>query len=111
MSRLFIYFLTFLWISQVLQASIFDFFNAQHHQQQQQQQQQLDIQSEFKNSRCDKYLCQDSLKCVNTYLDCPCPFPDSEIKCVLPDKKNYVCFSKDSGRDCKFVEKAWKGLV
>lgn len=54
-------------------------------------------------------------------VDCPCPFAASQLKCVLPDGKSYVCISKpaidgefgsDSEvRDCEFVKKAWEGLI
>lgn len=65
---------------------------------------------------CDGFLCTDTLTCVSKPVDCPCVFPNSEIKCVLPNKKSYVCISKPSEedktpRDCAFVEKAYKGLV
>ncbi|KAK9468510.1 hypothetical protein V1512DRAFT_106886 [Lipomyces arxii] len=60
--------------------------------------------------QCKHYVCQDTLKCVKKAVDCPCVFPDSEEKCILPDKKNYVCISKN-GRGCSFVEKAWRGEV
>ncbi|KAK9480897.1 hypothetical protein V1514DRAFT_324760 [Lipomyces japonicus] len=59
---------------------------------------------------CDKYVCPDTLACVKKPVDCPCAFPGSEEKCILPDKKTYVCISKN-GRGCGFVEKAWKGQV
>ncbi|KAK7205054.1 Ylr104w protein [Myxozyma melibiosi] len=64
----------------------------------------------YETVECKGYVCQDTLSCVKRPIDCPCLFPDSEEKCVLPDKKNYVCISKN-GRGCGFVEKAWKGEV
>ncbi|KAK9377381.1 uncharacterized protein V1513DRAFT_436217 [Lipomyces chichibuensis] len=64
----------------------------------------------YENVQCNDYVCQDTLACVKKPIDCPCVFPDSEEKCMLPDKKSYVCISK-VGRGCSFVEKAWKGLV
>ncbi|KAK9451313.1 uncharacterized protein V1518DRAFT_453053 [Limtongia smithiae] len=59
---------------------------------------------------CKDFVCQDTLACVKRPVDCPCVFPDSEEKCIFPDKKNYICISKN-GRGCGFVEKAWKGDV
>ncbi len=65
-------------------------------------------------------------------MDCPCPFPASELKCLLPDNKNYICISKpanaetniyddpikgpkvtggDNIRDCGWVTKAFKGQI
>lgn len=63
---------------------------------------------------CDKYLCSDSFACVDGPIDCPCPFPDSQLKCILPNGANYYCISKptdDNGPDCDFVSKAWNGEV
>ncbi|KAK9455529.1 hypothetical protein V1511DRAFT_295326 [Dipodascopsis uninucleata] len=67
-------------------------------------------ESNYESVQCKDYVCQDTLSCVKKPTDCPCVFPDSEEKCILPDKKNYICISKN-GRGCSFVEKAWKGLV
>ncbi|KAJ8099967.1 hypothetical protein POJ06DRAFT_255028 [Lipomyces tetrasporus] len=64
----------------------------------------------YENVQCNDYVCQDTLACVKKPLDCPCLFPDSEEKCILPDKRSYVCISK-VGRGCSFVEKAWKGEI
>lgn len=81
-------------------------FNQQHEQ----------VEKTFFNTECDKYLCPDTLSCVSRPVDCPCPFPDSQLKCVLPDKKNFVCISAPAPgdknpRDCSFVNKAYKGTV
>jgi len=85
-------------------------------------------------AKCDGYLCPDTQECVKTKMDCPCPFSKSQLKCVLPNKQNFVCISKpathderlqqlyddpvkgpkaktDGLRDCGWVEQAWKGLV
>ncbi|KAK9472829.1 uncharacterized protein V1510DRAFT_416183 [Dipodascopsis tothii] len=64
----------------------------------------------YEDAECTDYLCPDTLACVKKPVDCPCLFPRSEEKCILPDKSNYVCISKD-GRGCAFVDKAWKGEV
>lgn len=75
------------------------------------------VEQQYFKVNCEDYLCEDTLTCVKSYIDCPCRFPDSQIKCVLPDKKNYVCISKPAddtekdARDCSFVTKAWKGLI
>ena len=65
---------------------------------------------------CEGYLCEDTMTCVHKPVDCPCVFPNSQIKCVLPDQKSYVCISKPAEgdpepRDCDFVARAYKGLV
>jgi hypothetical protein len=65
---------------------------------------------------CDQYLCSDTLACVKGPMDCPCPFAASQLKCVLPGKKSYVCISKpaegdNDKRDCSFVKNAWDGKV
>lgn len=97
-------------------AFFFDPFN-QFQQQQQPQQKQFDYQSEQLNNDCNKYLCPETFHCVDKPLDCPCPFPDSQLKCTLPDKSNFVCISKSEKkegvevRDCEWVNNAWKGLV
>ncbi|ODV88633.1 hypothetical protein CANCADRAFT_3278 [Tortispora caseinolytica NRRL Y-17796] len=67
-----------------------------------------------KDLECTKYLCPDSFACVDKPIDCPCSFPESEVKCILPDKSSYVCISKpdtDSGRTCDFVNKAYNGKI
>jgi hypothetical protein len=120
--------------SLLLLSSSAQFFNPFSHHQQQQQQQRVSFEDEFLNDKCDKYLCPDTKECVKSHLDCPCPFPKSQLKCILPDKKNYVCISKPATkdhevnaiyddpikgpkasiqglRDCGWVNKAYKGLV
>ncbi|VEU19557.1 DEKNAAC100093 [Brettanomyces naardenensis] len=89
-------------------------------QQMRQQQPSFDYQRMQLNSKCSKYLCPESFACVDKPLDCPCPFPDSQEKCILPDKSNYVCIAKVDRhdldefegeiRDCKWVERAWNGV-
>lgn len=88
----------------------------QQRQGQQQQQQQESHQDRYLSQECDQYLCADTLKCVASPVDCPCPFPESQVKCVLPGdsgsggSSSYVCVSKGS-RDCEFVIDAYNGLV
>ncbi|CCC69335.1 hypothetical protein NCAS_0C03450 [Naumovozyma castellii] len=77
----------------------------QHQQQQQQQQQQRNIPFEEKvlDNACDKYLCPDTLECVRSVQDCPCPFPKSQLKCKLSSDR-YVCISKPATHDQKLNE-------
>lgn len=75
------------------------FFNFGNHQQQQQQPPQS-YEDQVLNSPCDGYLCPDTLACVAQQKDCPCPFPKSQLKCVLPSNK-YVCISKPATHDEK----------
>ncbi|CDK27839.1 unnamed protein product [Kuraishia capsulata CBS 1993] len=91
------------------------------HQQAPPQQQVFDYQDKQLNANCDRYLCPETFACANSPIECPCPFPNSQTKCILPDKSNFVCIPKltleeikgaEKGvevRDCKWVEKAWKG--
>ncbi|KAH9938368.1 uncharacterized protein B0H18DRAFT_966818 [Fomitopsis serialis] len=56
---------------------------------------------------CSQYLCPETLVCVSSPSDCPCP--DSEdIKCLVPDAKGkhratVVCTR--GAIDCKHVER------
>lgn len=88
------------------------FFQQQHRQQQQQQQREVshDHEAVFMNIKCSGYLCQDTLACVSGPVDCPCPFPNSQEKCVYPGGEGYVCVSKGD-RGCEWVDKAYNGLV
>ncbi|GME67545.1 unnamed protein product [Ambrosiozyma monospora] len=105
-----------------VQADFFNnFFGQQQQRQQQQQREKFDYQRLQLKSKCNNYLCPETFACVDKPVDCPCPFPDSQTKCLLPDKSNFVCIAKvekkDLGdfsgeiRDCAWVEKAWNGLV
>ncbi|OEJ90995.1 Long chronological lifespan protein 2 [Hanseniaspora osmophila] len=116
--------------------AFFDFggFQQRQQQQQQQHQQQVSYEDSVLNSQCDGYLCPVTRECVKEKIDCPCEFPKSQLKCILPDKKNYICISKPATsnaklanlyddpvqgpqqriknmRDCGWVEDAYKGLV
>lgn len=84
-------------------------------QQQHNQQQEISYQDRVFGKDCTQYLCPDTLQCVRRPVDCPCPFPDSQIKCVLPAaekgrESTFVCISKSS-KDCKYVLDAHKGLI
>jgi hypothetical protein len=83
-------------------------FFEQFFQQQHQQQGEESHQDKYLNKECSEYLCPDTLSCVKTPKDCPCPFPNSQIKCLIG--ASYVCISKGS-RDCQFVNNAYNGLV
>ncbi|GMF08443.1 unnamed protein product [[Candida] boidinii] len=115
-----------------------DFFQGQqqHHQQQQHGQQQFyqqgqgreqgsfDVESAQLNSNCAKYLCPSTFECVDSPVDCSCQFPKSQIKCILPNKQDFICIPKVKSdelhddqkaivevRDCDWLIKAWNGLV
>lgn len=74
------------------------FFNQQQQQQQQQQPAEMDYQKTFlDNSACKDYLCPTTLKCVKSSFDCPCAYPDSQMKCLIQEKNTVVdtiCISK-----------------
>lgn len=82
-------------------------FNFNPNQQQQQQQQQEQAQSNFEdrylNSDCNGYLCPDTMECVSQPNDCPCPFPKSQLRCVLPENR-FICISKPTTHDEKLNE-------
>lgn len=69
------------------------------------------VENTYNDQQCDKYLCEDTLQCVDGPNDCPCMFPDSQMKCVLPNKQGYVCISKptnDDGPDCDYIKKLYQ---
>lgn len=95
---------------------IFEQMMGQQQQQQRQQQQQQEqevnnpVENTYISMDCPKYLCEDTLKCVDTAQDCPCVFPDSQLKCEFPNKQGYVCISKPSneeGPTCDYVLKSF----
>lgn len=123
----------FLTLSLVAMSVTAQFFNpfGQHHQQQQQA--RVSHEDSILNNQCSDYLCPDTQECVKSALDCPCPFPKSQLKCVYPGKKDFVCISKPASkdpkvnaqyddpvkgpkvsikgyRDCGWVERVYKGL-
>lgn len=123
-------------IAALCNASIFDFvnqaFGGHGHHHQQQQQPQFNMEHEVLNSNCPKYLCKDTLACVDGPNQCPCPFPSSQLRCVLPDGA-FICISKPAGdislqysdpntnymidaqnddvRDCGWVKRAFSGQM
>ncbi|XBW36335.1 hypothetical protein QEN19_001915 [Hanseniaspora menglaensis] len=75
------------------------FFNQQEQQHHHQQQpEEIDYQKSFLgNTHCAEYLCPVTLKCVKSHLECPCPYPDSQMKCIISENKvniDYLCISK-----------------
>lgn len=60
-------------------------------------------------SDCNKYVCPDTLACVDAPNKCPCPFPSSQLRCVLPNSE-YVCISRPAGDNEKYDDLAtnWK---
>lgn len=121
--------ITFLFVS-IASANLFDFFQNQF--QGQQQEQQVTFEDNALDSKCGKYLCSDTLACVAGPNDCPCPFPSSLLRCVIPNGQ-YICISKPAGdfagkyddpstnwrvdandnnvRDCGWVKRAWAGKI
>ncbi|OBA23221.1 hypothetical protein METBIDRAFT_76277 [Metschnikowia bicuspidata var. bicuspidata NRRL YB-4993] len=109
---------------------MFNFFNNQ--QQGQQQEPQFDFEGRVLESLCNEYLCPDTLACVALPKECPCKFPSSQLRCVLPNQE-YICISKPAGnlegkyddpalnwkvdakddnvRDCGWVKRAWLGAL
>lgn len=82
--------------------SVSAFFFDGHHQQQQQQghndQDAMTYQQRFLDNGCPHYLCPETLACVKKESDCPCPFPNSQLKCQLPNGRR-VCISKPATHD------------
>ncbi|CAL9738279.1 long chronological lifespan protein 2 [Monosporozyma servazzii] len=72
-------------------------------QQQQQQQQPNSYEDAVLNNNCPNYLCPDTLTCVRDPQQCPCPFPRSQLKCVLPKSDKYICISKPATHDPKLI--------
>ncbi|SCU90230.1 LADA_0F02652g1_1 [Lachancea dasiensis] len=121
----------FIWalLASAVSGFFFDFNHGTH--QQQAQNPPVEYEDQFLNNACTDYLCPDTLACVKSAGDCPCPFPKSQLRCVLPDGQ-YMCISKPATqdaalnavyddpakgpkakykglRDCGWVEAAFKG--
>lgn len=112
-----------------VQGGLFDFLQNQFQQQPEFQQ---NYEVERLNSDCGGYICPESLVCVNDARNCPCPYPSSQLRCVLPNGQ-HVCISKPAGevsglyddpqsnwkvdakddnvRDCGWVNRYYKGLI
>lgn len=104
-----------LWVAPA--AAFFEqFFQQQQHQPQQHSVE--DFERSFLDNDCDRYLCPDTQVCVAEPVDCPCPFGASQLKCVLPNGRDYVCIANTEGtegdsevRDCAWVNQAYYGKV
>ncbi|CDO96278.1 unnamed protein product [Kluyveromyces dobzhanskii CBS 2104] len=93
-------------LSFVLQAASAFFFDSGHHQQQQQQQQQRDgnsYQQRFFDINCPHYVCPGTLECVRKQSDCSCPYPNSQLKCNLPNGQA-ICISKPATHDARLSD-------
>ncbi|KAK6204784.1 long chronological lifespan protein 2 [Scheffersomyces amazonensis] len=129
---------TFLIFISFANANLFNFFNnfggqdGGHNNQEGQVQTPEEYENGKLNTRCNRYLCEDTGICVDAPKFCPCPYPSSQLRCFLPDGR-YLCISKPSGnhdgkyddpnsnwkvdakdnniRDCGWVSRAWRGLV
>ncbi|KZO98113.1 hypothetical protein CALVIDRAFT_535706 [Calocera viscosa TUFC12733] len=97
--------------------NIFDqFFGGQHRQQQPQHthqggSQQSMWQAQAEAIPCAAYLCPDTLVCVASPVECPCPNVQ-DVKCLVPDvqtgQHTVVCARGTEG--CRDVERLGKAL-
>ncbi|GMM51467.1 Lcl2 protein [Starmerella bacillaris] len=65
------------------------------------------VENTYNDLECNRFLCEDTLVCVDGPNDCPCPFPDSQLRCELPNNQGYVCISKPSNKDgptCEYIQ-------
>ncbi|AMD18948.1 HBR047Wp [Eremothecium sinecaudum] len=127
-----LFLLPLLYLLAPVYAFFFDFGGHGQHGQQQQQS-KISYEDLMLNQQCNGYLCPETRECVKSSIECPCPFPKSQLKCILPDGK-YVCISKPAThdeklskiyddpikgpkaknkgvRDCGWVQASYKGLV
>lgn len=112
----------------VASANLFDFIQNQFHHQQPEGGNSFEQQ--VLESKCAKYLCPNTMECVSSPKDCSCPFPSSQLRCILPNgeplciskpagdfggvyddlKSNWKADAKDDNvRDCGWVSRAWLG--
>ncbi|KAJ6628873.1 hypothetical protein B0H10DRAFT_1777701 [Mycena sp. CBHHK59/15] len=106
-------FALFLFFLQLVAAQ-FQFFDGMFQQQQQQQQQQHSGASwaaHLESVACSQYLCPETLDCVGSPVDCPCPDAE-DIKCTIPDADEVhgatvVCVRGND--ECKQVERLARG--
>lgn len=121
----------FLFIIQLAVANFFDFFHQEQRQPEGRNNNPFDYEQHVLQTHCDKYLCPDTLICVEAPKFCPCKYPSSQLRCFLPDGR-YLCISKPSGeefgdkyndpqlnwkidakddnvRDCGWVNRVWRG--
>jgi len=105
------------WLLPLAMAQFQFFENMFGHQQQQQQQHRGGSASQWAAQAdqisCSTYLCPDTLACVTSPSECPCPSVEDE-RCLIPDALNrdaatVLCVR--GGRGCADVErlmKKWK---
>ncbi|BDD58689.1 Long chronological lifespan protein 2 [Monascus purpureus] len=70
-------------------------------------------QKQWKEARCNRYLCPDTLACVHFPHHCPCPHPDVEEKIELGEG-SAICVSRGGykAREAsRKIELARKGLL
>ncbi|CCU79091.1 unnamed protein product [Blumeria hordei] len=85
----------------------------QHHQPQNSPPDSAGYQTAYDDTYCTNYLCPDTLACVESPNNCPCPHPRVEEKFVIGEGK-YVCISKGGfkpGEAARKLELARKGLL
>ncbi|QSL64897.1 hypothetical protein MERGE_002201 [Pneumocystis wakefieldiae] len=71
------------------------------------------LREKFQSASCSdqKYLCSDTLQCVNHPANCPCPFPTSQARCSLGNG-GYICVSLSEENDpCQIVEQYRLGYL
>lgn len=76
------------------QAFMFNFQQQQQHQEEP----EISYEARFLNDKCAGYLCPDTLECVGKAQDCSCKFPQSQLRCELP-QGGYVCISQPATHD------------
>lgn len=107
-------------------------FNFMQDQFQHQENNRVSYEQRVLDTQCDGYVCPSTLECVTRPQDCPCPYPSSQMRCILPNGQP-LCISKptgdqagkyddaaknfkldakdDSVRDCGWVKRAWEGKI
>jgi hypothetical protein len=87
------------------QFNFYEQFFGGGHQQRQEQPQGRGVgwlKQHYDSAACNQYLCEDTLSCVDSPRECPCPF--GQDKCDLGKHGDYVCISPVNGRGgCDFV--------
>lgn len=110
------------------------FFNFNFNQGQEQHHEEQSYEQQVLNNDCKEFVCASTKQCVKNPVDCDCPFPQSQLKCVYPGGKSYVCISKPAVnneklqkvyddpvqgpkaknkgvRDCGWVSDVWNGKI
>lgn len=77
-------------------SAFFNFFQQEQHNN---EQQVLSYEEQYFNVECDNYVCPYTKQCVTSPNDCDCPFPSSQLKCILPETESnknpgFICISK-----------------